>query len=436
MAALASVRGKETETFALVAPFTAVEADRAAAVRALQKLPSKTWPKDQAEPLVKTVLAAIVATPAASRTGDDALDLFEFAEGLAALLPAERGKQIRAELGELGVRVIKVGTLLERMSYDKDVIVVRAGKPVEIVFSNDDMMPHNLVIGQPGSLEELGMLAESLAQNPEHQKRDYVPQSKHILLKSKLLQPRDVQKLSFTAPKKAGVYPIVCTYPGHWRRMYAALYVVEDLDGYLANPDAYLASNPVEIKDPLLADRRPRTEWKFEDLAEAMSHLGSASEGGSRSYGTGRQMFQTGACVACHKLDDVGNAFGPDLTKLDPKWGPTEILKELLDPSARINEKFQTYAFVLDSGKVVTGLIIEDKPDTITVVENPLAKSPPVTIKKSEIEEQQKQATSIMPKGLLDKLTRDEIMDLVAFLTSRGDKNHAVFKGGHAHGGH
>lgn len=428
MTALASVRGREAETFALLAPFTAKPGDRAAAVQAILKLPRATWPKEQAEPLVKAALEAIRATPTADRTGDDALDLFSFAEGLAALLPSDRGKQIRAELGELGVRVVRIGTLLERMSYDKDVVVVRAGKPVEIVFSNDDMMPHNLVIGQPGSLEELGLLAESLAQNPEHQKRDYVPPSKSILLKSRLLQPRDVQKLSFTAPKKPGVYPIVCTYPGHWRRMYAALYVVEDLDGYLADPDAYLASNPVEIKDALLADRRPRTEWKFDDLAEAMKELSSG-----RSYGTGRQMFQTAACIACHKLDNVGNAFGPDLTKLDPKWGPTEILKELLDPSARINEKFQTYAFVLSSGKVVTGLVIDDKPDALTVVENPLAKSPPVTFKKSDIDEQVKQTTSIMPKGLLDKLSRDEIMDLVAFLTSRGDKNHAVFQGGHSH---
>jgi putative heme-binding domain-containing protein len=324
------------------------------------------------------------------------------------------------------VRVVRVGTVLERMSYDKDVYVVRAGKPVEIVFANDDMMPHNLVIVQPGALEETGMLAESLAQNVEHQKRDYVPQSKQILLKSKLLQPRDVQKLSFTAPKKAGVYPIVCTYPGHWRRMYAALYVVDDLDGYLAAPEAYLASNPLEIKDALLADRRPRTEWKYDDLAEAMKTLDSG-----RSYGTGKQLFQAAACIACHKLDNVGNAFGPDLTKLDPKWGPTDILKELLDPSARINEKFQTFAFVLASGKVVTGLVIEETPDALTVVENPLAKSPPVKIMKADIEEQTKQPASIMPKGLLDKLSRDEIMDLVAFLTSRGDKGHAVFRGGH-----
>jgi len=214
--------------------------------------------------------------------------------------------------------------------------------------------------------------------------------------------------------------------------MYAALYVDDDLYGYLEDADAYLASNPLEIKDALLADRRPRTEWKFDDLAEAMSLLGT-SEGGARSYGTGRQMFQAAACIACHKLDDVGNAFGPDLTKLDPKWGPTEILKELLDPSARINEKYQTYAFTLASGKVVTGLIIEETAGAITVIENPLAKSPPVKIRTSEIEEKVKQPASIMPKGLLDKLNRDEIMDLVAFLTSRGDKNHAIFKGGHGH---
>lgn len=429
MNALASVRGKEAETFALIAPYLNDELDRIAAVRALQKLPRPTWPKERAEPLVKTTLEAIRKIPAAQRTEEDALDLFDFSEALAVLLPADRAKQIRAELGELGVRVVKVGTVLERMTYDKDVLVVRAGKPVEIVFSNDDMMPHNLVITQPGMLEEIGNLAESLARDPAHQARGYVPNAKGILLKSKLLQPRESQKLSFNAPTKPGVYPIVCTYPGHWRRMYAALYVVEDLDEYLANPDAYLVSRPLEVKDPLLADRRPRTEWKLDDLAEAMKEL---SHG--RSFGTGKQMFQAAACIACHKLDNVGNAFGPDLTKLDPKWGPTEILKELLDPSARINEKFQTYAFVTESGKTITGLVIEETPEIVKVIENPLAKSEPVVLKKSEIEDRVVQKISIMPKGLLDKLTRDEIMDLIAFLTSRGDKNHALFEGGHDHG--
>ena len=53
-----------------------------------------------------------------------------------------------------------------------------------------------------------------------------------------------------------------CTYPGHWRRMYGALYVVDDYESYSANSERYLAANPLEIKDPLLADcwAKPRME--------------------------------------------------------------------------------------------------------------------------------------------------------------------------------
>ena len=94
-----------------------------------------------------------------------------------------------------------------------------------------------------------------------------------MLLASTLLQPRASEKLSFVAPTQPGVYPYVCTYPGHWRRMYGALYVVEDLDAYLENPESYLAAHPLAIKDALLKDRRPRTEWKFDDLAAAVGQL-------------------------------------------------------------------------------------------------------------------------------------------------------------------
>ena len=95
---------------------------------------------------------------------------------------------------------------------------------------------------------------------PEFAVRQFVPNSDKVLAGSKLMQPRDSQRLSWSAPKEAGVYPYVCTYPGHWRRMYGALYVVEDLDAYEANPETYLAAHPLTIKDDLLKDRRPRTE--------------------------------------------------------------------------------------------------------------------------------------------------------------------------------
>ena len=56
--------------------------------------------------------------------------------------------------------------------------------------------------------------------------RGYIPDSDKILLASRLLQAGDSQTLLFDAPTEPGVYPYVCTYPGHWRRMYGALYVV------------------------------------------------------------------------------------------------------------------------------------------------------------------------------------------------------------------
>jgi putative heme-binding domain-containing protein len=148
-------------------------------------------------------------------------------------------------------------------------------------------------------------------------------------------------------------------------------------------------------------------------------------------------MFTVASCVACHKLEGVGNQFGPELTKLDPKWHAADILKEMLEPSAKINEKFQTMVFRLDSGQTITGLVVEETPAAYKVIENPLAKAVPVEIKKDEITGQKKSETSIMPKGLLDKLTREEILDLVAYVLAKGDKSHAAFSGGgHGHGAH
>jgi putative heme-binding domain-containing protein len=430
MIALTYVRGREAKTFESLARFVRDERARAAAIRALKRVPRADWPKDQARPLFEAVVAYVNQVPAEQRTSPEALDALEFAHALAGLLPADEAKQARAQLNELGVRVIRVGTLFERMSYDQDVIAVRAGKPVEFLFENSDLMPHNFVIVRGGSLEEIGMSAELAAQQPDAAERHYVPQSDQVLLSSTLLQPRAAEKLSFVAPTEPGVYPYVCTYPGHWRRMYGALYVVEDLDGYLENPESYLAAHPLPVKDALLKDRRPRTEWKFDDLASAVAALKDG-----RSYGSGKQIFQVANCVACHKMDGVGNVFGPDLVKLDQKMQSLDILKELLEPSTRINEKFQPYIFELESGKVVTGLVLEETADTIRVIENPLANLQPVDLKPADIAQRRKSTSSIMPKGLLDKLSREEILDLVAYVVARGNPDDQLFGGGHGHGG-
>ncbi len=395
MDALTSVRGQEEQAFKAVAKYVRSDADRSAAIQTLQRIPISYWPKDEAKPLLDVLLPYIRTIPVAERTSPAALDALQLADSLASLLPLAQAKQVRRELGELGVRVIRMATIPDQMLFDKERIAVKAGKPVEIWFENNDLMPHNFVVAQPGSLEALGTLAEATATQPGALERDYVPPSNKVLLKSRLLQPRHTQKLEFTAPKQPGVYPYVCTYPGHWRRMYGALYVVEDLDEYLADPEGYLAKHPLPIADDLLKFVRPRKEWKFEELASSVEHLGNG-----RSFGNGKQIFQAASCVSCHKMNGVGIDIGPDLTKLDPKQQhPTEILRDILDPSFRINEKYQTFTFELNSGKTVTGLVVAETPEVVKVLENPLAKAEPVVIKTSQIAERKKRRSRSCPRG-------------------------------------
>ena len=430
MVALTSVRGKEAETFKALARFVRGEgAERAAAIRAIGRIPAADWPVEEAGPTLDALLAQIRKIPTADRTSSSALDAIQLADGLAGLLPPDRATAARRELGELGVRVIRLGTVTDQMLFDKDRIAAQAGKPVEVVFENGDIMPHNFVVAVPGSLEAVGLLGESTSTDPGALARNYVPASDRILVASRLLAPRESQKIAFDAPTKPGVYPYVCTYPGHWRRMYGAFYVVEDLAAYLADPTGYLTAHPLPILDDLLKNNRPRKEWTYDDLISSVEGLDHG-----RSFANGKQIFAVAACVSCHQLNGVGEPVGPNLAQLDPKMTRAEVLRSLLEPSAKIDEKYQSYAFALKSGKVVTGMIVESTPEKLKVSENPMAKAAPVWLDRSEIEEQTKSPLSIMPKGLLDKLTREEILDLVAYVLARGDAKAPVFQGAHAHG--
>ncbi|WP_165073174.1 PVC-type heme-binding CxxCH protein [Paludisphaera rhizosphaerae] len=437
MDALTTLRGHEAETFRALAKFVRDGVDRPAAILAIQKLPATTWPSDELPTLADALLKNVAAIPVADRRTPAALDALQLGDMIAANLPADRSKAVRKALGELGVRAIRIGTVLEQMRYDVDRIVVQAGRPVEFVFENVDVMPHNFVVTQAGSLEEVGQLAEATGLQPDAMKRQYVPPSNKILLASKLLQPREVERIAFTAPTTPGVLPYVCTYPGHWRRMYGALYVVEDLDEYLASPEGYLAAHPLPIADEMLKSTRPRTEWTFDDLKASIAQLDPAASGDvGRSYQNGRQLFQLASCASCHQVGGVGAVFGPDLAKLDPKQTPADLLKNVLDPSANINDKYAGYALELSSGQVANGLIVEETADAIKLVENPLASVVPRVIPKAEVEARAKSKVSIMPKGLLDKLTREEILDLIAYVAAAGDPNHPLFRSAHAGHGH
>ena len=108
-------------------------------------------------------------------------------------------------------------------------------------------------------------------------------------------------------------------------------------------------------------------------------------------------------------------------------------MKSILDPDKEIDEKYQTYSFLLLSGKTIKGLVVAETDDIIKVIVDPLVDPEPTTIDKEDIDERKKVSVSTMPKDLMNRLTEEEILDLVTYIHTRGDKNHKIFKEGHQH---
>src|SRR5690606_20091178 len=144
--------------------------------------------------------------------------------------------ELRGELRALGVRVVRIETLFEQVAFDRRWFVVEAGRPVQIVFFNPDAMPHNVVIGAPGSLEKVGTEGGAMPLPDDPAVKPFVPDIPEVIAATDLINQDETARLSLTAPDTPGQYIFVCTFPGHWVRMYGVMRVVDDLAAWEANP--------------------------------------------------------------------------------------------------------------------------------------------------------------------------------------------------------
>lgn len=139
---------------------------------------------------------------------------------------ARAAKEKSVEVSDPNAIRLELNVVRNEMKYDQTELVVQAGKPVEIIFQNNDLMQHNLLILAPGSLERVGAAADKMALEQDGQEKQYIPSMPEVLHASGLLDPGKTFILRFTAPEEPGDYPFVCTFPGHWRTMNGVLKVV------------------------------------------------------------------------------------------------------------------------------------------------------------------------------------------------------------------
>lgn len=218
--------------FALLSEFLLKGQERQIAANAVMQLSRTSWDKIKAKAVAESILAYAEKVPATQRTQQDYVEVAQCGMELATLLPADEGTKLRKALRELGVSVFVVKTVREQMRYDTPQLVVEAGKPFEVIFENNDIMPHNIVFCQPGTHAEVGTMAQTMPMVPDARGYLYIPQHKAILgnAYSKMLEPAQKQRLQITAPSQVGDYEYVCTFPGHWVIMFGKLQVVKDVD--------------------------------------------------------------------------------------------------------------------------------------------------------------------------------------------------------------
>jgi putative heme-binding domain-containing protein len=419
MQAAAVLEGHEEEVFTTLAGFVAKGDERDAAIRALRRIPKTRAPIRQVRPLIGMLVDYVRSMPPTERSEPAALDALQLGNDLAALLPQKEGKELRAKLGELGVNVILVRTVPHKMAFDRAKFYVEAGKPVVVVLENTDLAPHNLIIGTPGSLAEIGMAAERMATEPDALARGFVPRTPKVLHATKMLDPKEVARLQFLAPTSPGEYPYVCTFPGHWRLMFGTMHVVPRL-----------ADIPIEEQQAVsetIVEARPFVKkWTYEDLAPVMVKL----DRGGRSYERGKALFTAASCVQCHKMGNEGVEIGPNLAEVPKKLADRrltrlDLLRELLEPSKVMDDKYRTYLFETAKGELLTGVILSEDPKTVRIATNP--KEKPRELKVDEILERQPSKISLMPENLLVTLNEEEILDLLAYLIAGGDSKGTIY---------
>jgi putative heme-binding domain-containing protein len=183
-----------------------------------------------------------------------------------------------------------------------------------------------------------------------------------------------------------------------------------------ARPDTRPAAAPLVSRPFVKA-------WTVDELAPLVEQATSA-----RNFDRGRTLFAETLCFSCHRFANEGGSVGPDLTGAGSRFSPRDLLESVVLPSKSVSDQYQAVNIALVDGRVITGRIVNLNGDGMMVNTNMLDPNAMTTVDRKRVEEIVPSPVSMMPEGLLNSLTKDEVLDLMAYLLSGGDRDNAAFK--------
>jgi putative heme-binding domain-containing protein len=194
----------------------------------------------------------------------------------------------------------------------------------------------------------------------------------------------------------------------------------QEIDQYQSVLAAFVPPAARKSRQPV--KQRPFVKlWAMADLEPDLPKVAHG-----RNFANGRDCFAAAQCVLCHRFGDEGGAVGPDLTAIASRFSLHDVLESIIDPSKVVSEQYANEEFKLKDGGLALGRIVGETPASITIRPSLLA-SEIQEVKKASIASQQPSKISPMPPGLMSTLSKEDVLDLLAYLVSAGKEDAPQF---------
>lgn len=173
----------------------------------------------------------------------------------------------------------------------------------------------------------------------------------------------------------------------------------------------------------LISKRGFYKNWTVADFKEKLS-----GELKGRNFETGKNFFGAANCTSCHRIGEYGGIIGPDLTGSGGRFAPLDLLEAIIEPSSQISDQYGSINIHMKGGAIINGRIANLKGDELRVITNLYNPGHMTSVKNSQIEKIEESKISMMPPGLINLMKAEEVLDLLAYILSRGDSKNAMFK--------
>jgi len=145
-----------------------------------------------------------------------------------------------------------------------------------------------------------------------------------------------------------------------------------------------------------------------------------------RDFENGRAMFNSVGCASCHRFNGTGGSVGPDLTGVASRYTLRDLLENIIEPSKVISDQYGSEEVQLADGSTLVGRAYVDG-GKLVVTADPRNPDESTSVALDQVKSRKPYPVSLMPEGLINSMSSEELLNLIGYLQSGGNPQHAVF---------